>query len=245
MPPHQGGRPAPMWGAQFLSSRVLVARNELLTLLRTGLSMNPTWANILRLTKLQWEFFGVAELGTVEKRRKFVGVSTHSRGRRDFVRLSGSEDNTVLSAQVIMFARISGFVQEGIEVPESMRLPLNNTCTENSIVLCLVRWLSPHPEALVRDASMRPLCPPPFDSNHALWTFTKRQRRRAYFTDGMFARQLHLFPGASVAERRQNAAAQLYASYAFVTLESIDSYMNCTSVVDDADCIMETITLPF
>lgn len=245
MPPPQRGRPATTWGGTFLSSRVLVARNELLTLLRTALSMDPTWANILRLTKLKWEFFGVAELGTADNRRKFVGVSTHSRGRRDFVRLSGSEDNTALSAQVTMFVRITGLVREGIEVPEAMRLPLNNTCTEDSVVLCLVRWLSPHPDALERDSCLRPLCPPPFDVNHALWTFTKRQRRRAYFSDGVFARQLDLFPGTNVVERRQNAEALMYASYAFITLESIDSYMNCTSVVDDADCIMETITLPF
>ena len=245
MPPPRRDRPATTWGSTFISSRVLVTRNELLTLLRSKLSMHPTWDNILRLTNLFWEFFGVVELGTDDNRRKFVGVSTHSPGRRDFVRLAGSEDNTELSAQVIMFVRITGFVTAGIEVPESLRLPLNNTCTENSIVLCLVRWLSPHRLALERDSRLRPLCPPPFDVNHSLWTFTKRRRRRPYFSDGIFARQLHLFPGSNAVERRRNASDRVYASYDFVTLESINSYMNCTSVVDDGDCIMETITLPF
>lgn len=245
MPPPRRGRPAVTWGSTFISSRVLVTRNELLTLLRSALSMDPTWRNILRLTKLYWEFFGVAELGTDDNRRKVVGVSTHSPGRRDFVRLAGSEANTELSAQVIMFVRIKGFVTEGIEVPESMRLPLNNTCTKNSIVLCLVRWLSPHPLALERDSRLRPLCPPPFEVNHALWTFTKRRHRRPYFSDNIFASQLHLFPGSNIVEQRRNASDRVYASYDFVTLESINSYMNCTSVVNDSNCIMETITLPF
>ena len=130
----------------------------------------------------------------------------------------------------------------GIQVPESMRLPLNNTCTEDSIVLYLVRWLSPHP---LRDSCLRLLCPPPFDINHALWTFTKRNRRRAYFSDQMFSRQIHLFPGSSEAEQRQSALDVAHARYGLVTLESIDTYINCTSVLDDSDSIMETITLPF
>ena len=102
----------------------------------------------------------------------------------------------------------------GIQVPESMRLPLNNTCTEDSIVLYLVRWLSPHP---LRDSCLRLLCPPPFDINHALWTFTKRNRRRAYFSDQMFSRQIHLFPGSSEAEQRQSALDVAHARYGLVT----------------------------
>ena len=132
-----------------------------------------------------------------------------------------------------------------IPVPESMRLPLNNTCTEDSIVLCLVRWLSPHPAALLRDQCLRPLCPPPFGINHALWTFTKRRNRRPYFRDNLFARQLHLFPGSTVDQQRQSALSVVHARYGLVTLESINTHMNCTSVLGDDDSIMETITLPF
>ena len=133
----------------------------------------------------------------------------------------------------------------GIRVPESMRLPLNNTCTEDSIVLCLIRWLSPHPDALLRDQCLRPLCPPPFGINHTLWTFTKTRTRRPYFSDALFARQLDLFPGSTRDERRQNALTLSYARYGLVTLESINTYMNCTSVLGDIDSILETITLPF
>ena len=112
-------------------------------------------------------------------------------------------------------------------------------------MLCLVRWLSPHPDALLRDQCLRPLCPPPFGINHALWTFTKRRSRRPYFSDNLFARQLHLFPGSTVHDQRQSARAVEYARYGLVTLESINTYINCTSVLDDNDSIMETITLPF
>ena len=71
--------------------------------------MDPTWDNILRLTKLYCEFFGVEELGTDDNLREFVGVSSHSPGLHDFVRLTGSEDNTELSVQVIMFVRITTY----------------------------------------------------------------------------------------------------------------------------------------
>ena len=239
------GRPQPRWGSTFLSAEVLVTRNEVLTWLRSALMMEPTWQNITRLTKLDWDFFGAATLRRDGYLRNVVGVSSYSRGRRDFVRLKGSEHGTALSAQVIVFVRVSGFLREAIEVPDHLVLPANNTCTSNSVVLALVRWLSPHATALDRDTSLRPLCPPPFDINHSLWTFSVRRRRREYFTDRMFARQLHLFPGSNAREQRQNASTMSHARYGFVALESIDTYMNCTPVDDDSNVILETITLPF
>ena len=113
MPAPVRGRPAPTWGSTFLSDRVLVTRNELLTLLRSTLLMQSTWNNILRLANLDWDFFGAVQLQSDDKLRKIVGVSKGAR-RRDFVRLQGSENNTALSAQVIMFVRITGFTITGI-----------------------------------------------------------------------------------------------------------------------------------
>ena len=74
---------------------------------------------------------------------------------------------------------------------------------------------------------------------------TSVPRRRAYFSDHLFARQLHLFPGSNVFEQRQSANTMSNALHGFVTLESIDTYMNCTPVDDDPNCLMETITIPF
>ena len=70
-----------------------------------------------------------------------------------------------------MFVKVSGLSEAGIDVPEEMRASAHNSCNEKSVTLALVRWLSPHADALLRDDQLRPVCPPPFDINHALWTF--------------------------------------------------------------------------
>ena len=97
--------------------------------------------------------------------------------------------------QIIMFVRVSGFSSEsgGIHLPSDLT---NHPGQHDSVVLALVRWLSPHPNALIRDSKLRPICPPPFDTNHALWVFSKRPSPRRCFADThLLSRQLHLFDG--------------------------------------------------
>ena len=241
-----GARPPHRWESTFLSERVLVTRAELVTLLRTKLQMPPTWPNITLLAQLQWEFFGCAVSGDgIGTRRKVVGISSLSPQRRDFVRLRGDEHGTVLSAQVIMFVRVSGLTEAGIQVPLPLRYPANDSCNDDQVSLTLVRWLSPHPRALLRDDKMLPVCPPPFGTNHALWTFSKTCRRRGYLTDHLFAEQLHLFPGRDRDTQRINAGSFQRAMYDLIMIESFDTIMNCTRVDNDNDCILETVTLPF
>ena len=235
-------RPPPAWGSTFLSKRVLITRTEILTLLRTKLQMEETWTNVVRLMKLHWECFGSVTMTTASGiRRKVVGISSLSPQRRDFVRLRGTENNTALSVQVMMFVKISGFIDANIIVPHFLRNPQTNN---DNIVLALVRWLSPHPEASVRDSEQRPVCPPPFDINHALWIFSKRRHRRHYFSDNLFRSQLHLFPGSNDEQRRENAEKSSYTMFDFIQIQSIDKFMNCT-FIDNGDSILETITLPF
>ena len=241
-----GARPPPRWESTFLSKRVLVTRAELVTLLRTKLQMPPTWPNITLLAQLQWEFFGCAVSGDgIGARRKVVGISSVSPQRRDFVRLRGDEHGTVLSAQVTMFVRVSGLAEAGIQVPLPLLHPANDSCNDDQVSLALVRWLSPHPLALLCDDKMLPVCPPPFGINHALWTFSKTNRRRGYLTGNLFAQQLHLFPGRDRDTQRINASSLSHAMYDLITIESIDTIMNCTPVDNDNDCILETVTLPF
>ena len=140
-----------------------------------------------------------------------------------------------------MFVKISGFIDSDISLPQFLR---NNTTNEDVVVLALVRWLSPHPDALLRDVDRRPICPSPFDINHSLWTFSKLTRRRAYFSDNLFRRQLHLFPGCNDAQRLENAEKSSWSRFDFIQMESIDKFMNCT-FIDNEDTILETITLPF
>ena len=206
--------------------------------------MEPTWVNICRLTQLDWECFGVAQLARDVKIR-VVGVHPRIPKRRDYVRLRGQVDNTALTAQVIMFIRVRGFGHAGIDVPRTLREPVNTTCTESSITLALIRWLSPDPHAMMRDEELLPLCPPPFGSNHALWQFSRCRNQRGYFTDNIFARQLHLFPGADRATQRESARSHSYARYDLIQVESIIKIINCTFVDNDHNSILETITLPF
>ena len=145
-----------------------------------------------------------------------------------------------------MFVKVSGLSEAGIDVPAEMLQEAHNSCNENSVTLALVRWLTPHPDALLRDDELRPVCPPPFDINHALWTFAKIENQRPYFRDHLFARQLNLFPGRDRVTQRQYANTLKYARYDLVTLESIDTYMNCTFLDNDPNgSILESITLPF
>ena len=143
-----------------------------------------------------------------------------------------------------MFIKISGFGSPGSFVlPPTLRNPATNRST---LIVALVRWLSPHPNALRRDSEMRPMCPPPFDINHSLWTFTKTPRRRAAFrNDAHLQRQLNLFEGSDELEKRANAETLCRARYDLVQIESIDKFMNCTAIDNDNHTVLETVSLPF
>ena len=93
------------WHSDLLSKRVLITRKELVSqLLLSQLTLEVTSENIQIIETLKWVFHGSLSVKSSQQRterfRKFVGISFISPGRRDFVRLRGFEDNTVLSAQV-------------------------------------------------------------------------------------------------------------------------------------------------
>ena len=147
-----------------------------------------------------------------------------------------------------MFVQISGFanVVHGITLPAYLRCQSDND-DNNITLLALVRWLVPHPLALHRDAKLRPVCPTPFDINHALWTFAKTPRQRVPWAAGgrNIARQLDMFPGKTQEEKRVNADLLSRAYYDLVHVDSIDEFMNCTCIDGDSELIMQTVTLPF
>ena len=158
-----------------------------------------------------------------------------------------------------MFIEVSGFVAaEGVVLPESLHPESEGDGTDDhdddddkeekkidTVVLTLIRWLSPHPKAIVRDPSLRPVAPPPLDIDHCLWEFTKQDLRRDSLSGRLFTPQLHLFPGKSRQERRDNAEDLRYARYDVITLDSLGMIMNCTCVDNDPNTILETVILPF
>lgn len=147
-----------------------------------------------------------------------------------------------------MFVEISGFADttHGIRMPSHLRC--RHSChsdADNVTRLALVRWLVPHPLALDRDSKARPICPPPFDINHALWTFARTPAQRKLWIQRTFQRQLDMFSGDTETARRTNALKLSRAFYDFVHVDSIKRIMNCTCIDNDSDLIMQTITLPF
>ena len=196
--------------------------------------------------QLQWDFYGVLCETRVNLKRKFVGSSIHQRNRRDFVRMVGSENNTCLSAELFMFVKLSGFVDipsdAGIFLPESCR---NETTNTSSVVFALVRWLSPHPDALIRDSKLRPLCPPPLDINHALWTYARS--RRNSLSVRVINNHIMLYEGDTREAREKSVRSERDAFFDLVQPHSFDRFINCTLINTEIDTntILETITLPF
>ena len=140
-----------------------------------------------------------------------------------------------------MFVKVSGFGHgSGIFLPSHMRYP---DCNTHSCVFAVVRWLSPHPDTLLRDAKSRPICPVPFDINYALWTFSKRviRGRHVFRNPNNITRQVHLFPGPN---RRASAQQLNRAMYDMIEVQTIEHVINCT-LIDDSNGILETLILPF
>jgi hypothetical protein len=97
-----------VWRSQFLSKKVLISREELLVLLRTKFRMDQTVANLRHIVKnLRIRCFGTLTTplpGEPCKTRKRVGVDCT--GRRDFVRIEGTEFNTAMAGQVVVYVPV-------------------------------------------------------------------------------------------------------------------------------------------
>ena len=142
-----------------------------------------------------------------------------------------------------MFVRITGFgTPSGVELPVYLRNPVSNS---KSVVFAVIRWMSPHPNANVRDSELRPVCPSPFEINHALWRFTTVSRPRAAMDRRNVENQLSIFQGSTDGEKRQHAMSLSRARYDLVQVQSIDKFMNCTTIDNSGNTVLETVTLPF
>lgn len=143
-----------------------------------------------------------------------------------------------------MFVEIEGFGAHGIALPQYLR---NCIRSDGRIILTLIRWLSPHPRAILRDTSRRPICPPPLDINHALWKFTETRRPRPLLTNSTIIENLHHYDGNDMDERKLNARRESHASYDLIVPDSIDYFINCTRSDQESENhnILETITIPF
>ena len=237
------------WENKFFSKEVRVTRGELLGILNRKLRLDDTRSSRHRLANLlEFEFFGElqtkGDTGNGENlKRKFVGhrLSRTQPKRRDFVRVSGVENGTCMTAEVIMFVRVSGFLtvrhsenMDGVILPDEYQ----HDNFKGTILFSLVRWLSPHPDSLLRDSERRPICTPPLDINHALWKFAEHARP---VPEVCFRRQLHLY--GSVTRRLDNWKLERNAWFDLIEPDCFETYVNCT--VHESNTILETVTLPF
>jgi len=105
--------------------------------------------------------------------------------------------------------------------------------------------LSPHPNALIRDTKLRPICPPPLDINHALWTYSTRPR--GALTAAVIRKHFDLFPGDTKDERERSVRSERDVYFDLYQPETLECFINCTQVNMETDThtILETITLPF
>ena len=103
--------------------------------------------------------------------------------------------------------------------------------------------MSPHPESLVRDPKLRPLCPPPLDINHALWTFSKTTR--PLLTDDISRKHFSCYDASALYSPEMILNSEKNARFDFIQPESFDSYINCTPANQAPDTILETINIPF
>ena len=139
-----------------------------------------------------------------------------------------------------MFVKVSGFGRDtGIVLPRYLQ-----DADPSSVVLALVRWMSPHQDAIIRDSNKRPICSPPFDINHALWSYTKLSRVRPGFRGRLFASQYHLL-GSDAQTISSKIRQDEFAQYDLLDPRSFQYYVNCTSIDKDPCTFLESITLPF
>ena len=235
------------WGSKFFSKKVRVTQGVLLSILCKKINLEDSSENRLKLVQtLSFRCFGTIMQKRDQLRRKFVGISSTLPTRRDFVRIAGRHDHTCLSAQILMFVHITDFADVdndfGIVLPQNYRSPPANT---SSVTFALIRWLSPHPDALLRDKQFRPIAPSPLDINHALWTFTKSTEPQISMRT--MRQNIRCYDGLNNEQRLGHAMLESRAVFDLVTTESLDTYINCTRVNTntDHDTILETISIPF
>ena len=197
---------------------------------------------ICQVSRLSWDFFGSVTECRPGLRRKFVGTDPRQPTRRDFVRIKGADNNTCLTAELIMFVIVSGFVKDRtrgfVLKPEFRNTPSNS----HDVQFALVRWLSPHADALVRDVKLRPIAPAPMDINHALWTYARRPERR----DLMGPHNV-FYEGVTETEREHSLERESHAYFDLIRPDAFVGFVNCTPIntVSETDTILETITIPF
>jgi hypothetical protein len=133
--------------------------------------------------------------------------------------------NTALCCQAICFLELRnvGDVLDVKRLPKDIQAEI----VDDLLTMVLVRWFEPHPSATERNLKHLPLCPPPFNINHALWKYAESKNQRAVFFSRhnkqptkTFYDQSYMF-GKTRREQLHRLHSESHAYYGLIKVSSI------------------------
>ena len=175
----------------ILHPNVRIGRVELLNLMCTAFGIPHTRRSYALLGKLLWAFDQRLKMtdGTIYWATDDEYSPAANRRRRDIFLMKKSESvkvrlpcgqvverDTAMCCQAMVFVTVSNITEIfGHPGPTGFK---GDSCT-----FVLVRWLQAHPDATERNTRDLPLCPAPFNINHALWQYAATDRVRSLIYD--------------------------------------------------------------
>lgn len=148
------------------------------------------------------------------------------------------------------FLRLEGFTSE-FPLPSSLSRP---GISPDQVNFVLVRWFSPHPEAVERDELHRPLCPGPLGINHCSWVWSKTTRPRSCITNERIWSSWEGIRNTVPEEVRVKRQDLMHASYEFQEICHIDAYVSMNSLYQwnaeaktwskSVNTFLETVVIP-
>ena len=255
---------------RVLHPQVRIARGELLDLVCDKVALPRTATSYTKLENLRWNFgqkLTMPDGNVYWATDSEYSFSTHGRRRDNFllagtskvdVRLPSGEQverDTALCCQAICF-----IILDNIQAIHHDNFPHDLDIVNDRLTLALVRWFQAHPSATERNSSCLPLCPPPFNINHALWKYAVSDSHRNIFLERpvqeneslqpsqAFHTQTFMF-GRNTCQARRTLRNEAYAYYALIEPSSIDSlaYMSAEfakNATHQTSTWLQTITFP-
>ena len=181
---------------RILHPEARIGRVELMDLVCNLFSMNPCRSSYTRLACLDWGFYQRMTMldGTVFwATDSEYSFASHGR-RRDCFVLKDNEQvqvrmpngelvtrDTALCCQATCFVKL-GKISPTLD-PRRVSKEVQQAIRYNSLTLVLVRFFEAHPSATERTVCHLPLCPAPFNINHALWRYAVTDKPRALLFD--------------------------------------------------------------
>lgn len=181
---------------RILHPQARLGRVEIMDLVCNLFSMTPCRSSYTRLARLDWGFYHKM---IIEDGKVFWATDTeysfasHGR-RRDCFVLQDNEEvqvrmsngqlvkrDTALCCQATCFVTLRK-ISPTLD-PRRMSEEVRRAIKYNSLTLVLARFFEAHPSATERTACHLPLCPAPFNINHALWRYAVTDKVRALLFD--------------------------------------------------------------